>query len=591
MKQFFKMMLASMTGFVLAIFVFFFLAIMIISGMVMGLKSDKEVTVRDQSVLEITLDRPIPERSSDNPFEDFDFSSFSSKQSMGLDDILKNIEKAAKDDRIKGIFLNLTSVQSGMANLEEIRNALLTFKDSKKFIYAYSEYYTQGGYYLSSVADSIFIHPEGGMDFRGLRAELMFFKGTLAKLELEPQVIRHGKFKSAVEPFVNDKMSPENREQIRTFVDGIWKHFLAQIGASRKIDPAAIQVMADEFALRDPAKAAELKIVDAVVYYDQVMESLRRASGLEKENEKIRFVALSKYDNAQVKSDKTHSSQKIAVVYAVGDIVSGKGSEQQIGSETISEAIRKARLDTNVKAIVLRVNSPGGSALASDVIWREAVLAKKAKPLVVSMGNYAASGGYYISCAADTIVAQPNTLTGSIGVFGLLLNAQKMFNNKLGITFDTVKTARYADLGTISRPLTGDERALIQEEIEKIYDTFISHVAEGRRMEKSAVDQIGEGRIWSGTDALRLGLVDKLGGLNTAIDVAAGMAGLENYRITSLPEQKEFLQKLMEDLNSEVRTYFVRNELGENYTYYHSLQQLLNNKGIQARIPYTLEIY
>ncbi|HRU61226.1 MAG TPA: signal peptide peptidase SppA, partial [Bacteroidia bacterium] len=292
-----------------------------------------------------------------------------------------------------------------------------------------------------------------------------------------------------------------------------------------------------------------------------------------------------------VKPEKEFSNRKIAVVYAVGEIRSGQGSDEVIGSERISEAIRKARLDTTVKAIVLRVNSPGGSALASEVIWREALLARKAKPLVVSMGDLAASGGYYISCIADTIVAQANTLTGSIGVFGLLFNTQNMWKDKLGITFDTVRTGRFADIGSLSRPLTAEERAIYQEEVEQIYNVFIGHVAEGRNMTTAAVDSIGQGRIWSGTDAKQIGLVDVIGGLETAKSIAAKMAGLDNYRTVNYPEQKEFLQKLMEDFSADAKAYFAKEELGESYRYYAKLREVLNSQGIQARLPYELFIY
>jgi len=590
MKQFFKFMFASMLGFVLSMFLFFIISLLIISAMISSVSTETKVEIGKNSVLEITLDKTITERTSNNPLEEFNFVSFSTDKNLGLNDILKNIEKAADDDKIKGIFLNLSSISAGMATIEEIRNALIQFKKSEKFIYAYAEDLSQGAYYLASVSDKIFLHPEGSIDFKGFRTELMFFKGALEKLEIEPQVIRHGKFKSAIEPFINDKMSPENKEQIKTLVNSFWNTFLENISTSRNLDMATLQYAADEFTARDALEALKIGMIDSVAYYDEVEDALFQKSG-EVPGKRLKLVSLNKYNKVYVKGTRDFSNQKIALIYASGDIVSGKGSDGQIGSDKMAEAIRKARQDSSIKAIVLRVNSPGGSAIASDVIWREVVLAKKAKPVVVSMGDYAASGGYYIACAADSIVAQPNTLTGSIGVFGLLLNAQKMFNNKLGITFDTVKTGRYADIGTMSRALTGAERSLIQSQIEKIYETFITHVAEGRQLSKEFVDSIGQGRIWSGTDALALGLVDAIGGANDAIVIAARMAKLEKYRIVQLPEQKEFLEKILEDLNAEVGTYFAKQELGDQYKYYEQLKNVVRNNGIQARIPFEVEVY
>ncbi|MBP6335225.1 MAG: signal peptide peptidase SppA [Bacteroidia bacterium] len=590
MRQFFKFMFASMAGFLLALFLFVLLSIAIFSAMVSSMSSDTKVSISKNTILEIVLDKPIEERTSNNPLDEIDLTSFTGDKNLGLNDIVKNIEKASRDNNISGIFLNLSSLSAGSATIEEIRNALLEFKKSKKFIYAYGEDLSQGAYYLASTADKIYLHPEGSIDFKGFRTELMFFKGALEKLELEPQVIRHGKFKSAVEPFINDKMSPENKEQISTLVQSFWSNFLTNISASRNLDIAILQKAADDYATREATEAKSLGFVDEIAYFDQVMDEMQKDERDPKRSVPD-VISLKKYNKVYVKAEKEFSKEKIALIYAVGDIVTGKGSEDQIGSEKMAEVIRKARLDSNIKAIVLRVNSPGGSAMASDVIWREVSLARKTKPFVVSMGDYAASGGYYISCAADSIVAQPNTLTGSIGVFGLLLNAQKMFNNKLGITFDTVKTARYADIGTMTRRLTAEERSLIQSQVEKIYETFITHVSEDRNLSKELVDSIGQGRIWSGTDALSLGLIDAIGGVNTAIEIAARMAKLDNYRVIQLPEQKEFFEKIMEDLNTETHSYFAKRELGEQYKYYEKLKSVVHNNGIQARIPFELEIY
>ena len=588
MKQFFKFMFASMVGFVLSMIVLFFILLGIISGMMLSLKEEGSVNVSDNSILEISFENPIEERTSNNPFENFNLNGINSNRTPGLNDILKSISKAKVDSRIEGILLNLTSIQAGMATIEEIRNAFLDYKKSGKFIYAYSESYTQGAYYLASVADKIYLYPEGDVDFRGLHADLMFFKGALEKLEIQPEIIRHGKFKSAVEPFMYDKMSDENREQVSTFLNSIWNNILNGINASRNIPVDELQKIADNAEARNAENALSLHLVDKLSYYDQLLSDLKMKTD-QGEKEKIKFVSLKKYVRAYVKGDD-FSAKKIAVVYASGDIVSGDGNEDQIGSDKIAAALRKARLDSSVKAIVFRINSPGGSALASDVIWRETILAQKTKPFIVSMGDYAASGGYYIACAADTIVARPNTITGSIGVFGLLFNTQNMFKNKLGITFDSVKTGRYADLGSMNRPMKDNERAIIQGEVEKVYDTFISHVAIGRKMTKENVDNIGQGRVWSGVDAKRIGLVDVLGGLNDAISIAAKKANLTTYRTIALPEQKEFLEKLVEDLNAEAKVYFAKQQLGESYLYLETFNDLAKQKGIMAKIPFMMKI-
>jgi len=580
-------MFASMLGMVLALILFFFISIAIIGAMVSSV-GKKETVISNNSVLEIKLDKPIKERSSKDPFSEFSFSLTEKKQ--GLDDILKDIDKAKRDSHIKGILLNLSSMREGAATVEEIRNALLDFKTSGKFIYAYSDGYMQSTYYLASVADKIFLQPEGDFDFRGLHAELMFVKGTLAKLEIEPEIIRHGKFKSAVEPFINDKMSPENRLQISTLLNSVWDNYISKVAASRKLDEKTLRDAATDMKIQKPQDAVELGLVDKLAYFDEVLSELKHKTG-QKESEKIKFVELKKYDNATVSSGKPFSNKKIAVIYAVGDIQGGKGDENTIGSDKISETIRKARMDSSIKAIVLRVNSPGGSALASDVIWREVLLAKKAKPVVVSMGDVAASGGYYISCGADAIVAEPNTITGSIGVFGLLFNTQKMFNNKLGITFDTVKTGRFADLGNTTRPLSQEERDIIQRQVERIYDTFITHVSEGRNVSKALVDSMGQGRVWSGVDAKRLGLVDELGGINVAIELAAKKAKLDNYRTIALPEQEDFVSKLVEDFSTKMSTKAIQENLGESYQYYQHLTSLLKQKGVLARMPFEVEIY
>lgn len=588
MKQFFKFMLASMAGFFIAGFLlllFFFIGI---SSMVTGISEEKKTMIKDHTIIEITLNGPIKERSDKGPINGIDFSGISVNKSPGLDDILRSLKEAKNDSKIDGLFLNLSGLQAGLATVEEIRNALLDFKTSKKFIYAYSEGYSQGAYYLASLADKIYLYPEGEIDFRGFHAELMFFKGTLEKLEVEPEIIRHGKFKSAVEPFILDKMSPENREQTRVFMGSLWNQFISDIAESRKIDVKDVQEIADNLGARTAQSALDAKLIDQISYYDEVLDELKRKTGTKNED-KLSFVDLKKYSHSY-NQIKEYSAPKIAVIYANGEIVSGKGDEEQLSSDKIAAAIRKARTDSTIKAIVLRVNSPGGSALASDVIWRETILAKKAKPLVVSMGDYAASGGYYISCAADKIVAQPTTITGSIGVFGLMLNAQKLFNNKLGITFDTVQTGRLSNLGSFTHPLSSEERAILQQSVETIYDKFTSHVAQGRKMEQSAVDSIGQGRVWSGTDAKRLGLVDEIGGLDDALRIAAGLAKLPKYRTVAMPEAKDFVKQLLEDLGEDVKVTYAKDQFGQAYDYYADVRSMINMRGVQARLPFTMTI-
>jgi protease IV len=587
MKQFFKFMFASMLGTFLTLMVIMFLSLMIFFGMVYSLKDDEKAKVEKNSVLEIRLDEKIVERGSDESFPKIDPLAQTIETSLGLNQIISSIEKAADDENIKGIFLNVEGVEAGMSTVTEIRNALIEFKKSKKFITAYSEFYSQKGYYLASVADKIYLNPEGYLDFRGLRANPMFYKGTLEKLDVKVQIIRHGKFKSFAEPFFLDRMSKENREQIGQLLSTIWDEMLGNISASRNISVDELKDISNNLLIRKAADAVSYKLADEIAFYDEVERNLKKSCGIE-EKSKLKPVALAKYSKGA--GEQEYSKNKIAVIYAVGGISGGTGDEENIGSETISKAIRKARLDSTIKSIVLRVNSPGGSALASDVIWREVTLAKKAKPFVVSMGDVAASGGYYISCAADTIVAQPNTITGSIGVIGIVLNTQKFFSNKLGITFDTVKTGRFSDFGSQNRPLTAEERKIGEGEVERIYSGFVAHVAEGRNMNAPDVDSIGQGRVWSGVDAIKIGLVDKLGGLNDAVEIAARMAKLDKYRTISLPEQKNFLERILENISADAKAKNIREALGDAYPYYMQLKKILTMRGIQARMPIEIVI-
>lgn len=588
MKQFFKFMLASMAGFILTMMIMFIISSIFIASII-TMASKQEVVIQSNSVLHLKLDQAIPERSPAGPFAFSSTNIFETTNIPGLLETLDLIKAAADDENIKGIYLDLSDIPSGMATLEEIRNELLEFKKSGKFIYAYGEVYSQKAYYLATVADQICVNPEGAIDFKGLTGQVMFLKGLLAKLEINPQIIRHGKYKSAIEPLISDKMSEANKEQTRTYIGTIWNHVVNGISTQRKIEVGKLMQIADSLSVETAEDAVEYGLADQAAYKDQFLDMLRGKLGLD-EKDKIRLVTLNKYKDSKPKKDKKFSKEKIAIIYAVGDIAGGEGSDEAIGSERISKAIRKARMDSSIKAIVFRVNSPGGSALASDVIWREVVLAKEKKPVVVSMGDLAASGGYYIACAADTIIANPTTLTGSIGVFGVIPDFQKFFNNKLGITFDNVKTNLNSDYLTVTRPMTSYEEMVITRSVNRIYDTFITHVAEGRKMTTADVDSIGQGRVWSGLDGLKINLVDETGGIRKAVAIAASMAGIDDYRIISLPSQKDPFTQIMEDISGNPSESKLKEQFGVFYPFYKEIQYLSRINGVQARMPYSIEV-
>lgn len=588
MKQFFKYVLATVVGVVLSSILLFLIFFGIMAAIVSSIGSDKEFVVKDNSVLKISLAYPIEERTSKNPFEGgFNFANLSSDR-LGLNDILARIKMAKEDDKIKGIYLDMSMVPSSFATLEEIRDALLDFKSSDKFILAYSEIYSQPAYYLASTADSVFLNPEGILDFRGFASQSMFFKGTLEKLGIEAQVIKVGTYKSAVEPFILDKMSEPNRLQVSSFLGSIYDHYLKGISNSRNIPVDSLRTIADELRVRSAEDAVAVKLMDGLKYKDEIISDLKKRLNV-KEDKEINLVTIEKYSNPDAKS-KTNPKDRIAVVYASGEIVSGEGSDSQIGSEKISRAIRKVREDEKVKAVVLRVNSPGGSALASDVIWREVKLTKEVKPIIVSMGDLAASGGYYIACAADSIFAQPNTITGSIGVFAVIPNLQNFFGNKLGITFDEVKTGKYSDLGNVSRPLTTDETGILQQQVDQIYFTFTKKVADGRNKDRSYIDSIGQGRVWTGEQALGLGLVDRLGSIENAIQSAAKMANIEEYRLVNYPALSDPIQSFLGNTSNNISVWFMKREMADAYPYYKQAKQIIEQTGVQARIPYTITI-
>ncbi len=589
MKQFFKFMFASMLGFLLTMLIMGIFFFMLVASLV-ALTGKEEVKVKSNSVLLLTLDAPIPERSNDNPVNFSPTTLSFSKSTPGLLETLDLIEQAAIDDDIKGIYLNLSLVSSGMATVEEVRNALLKFKESGKFIVSYSEMYTQKAYYLATVSDQICLNPEGMLDFRGMAAEITFFKGLLGKLDVNAQIIRHGKYKSAIEPFISDKMSEANKEQTLSYISSIWNHILGGISAARNIPVEELNHLADSLLIQTPQDAAKYHLADQVIYKDQFLDMIREKLGKEKDHE-IEFITIDKYKDAPTKNKRSMSKDKIAVIYATGSINGGEGDETSIGSESTSKAIRKARADSSVKAIVFRINSPGGSALASDVILREIKLAREVKPVVVSMGDYAASGGYYIACDADSILANPTTLTGSIGVFDIIPDFGNMLKNKLGITIDRVMTNKHADYISVTRPMTAYEAEVMTRGVERIYDVFVGHVSEGRHMSVEAVDNIGQGRVWTGTEGKKNGLVDNLGGLKEAIRVAATLANLEDYRIKSLPELKAPFEKLMEEITGSSSDSRMQKELGAFFPLYVELKALTEMEGVQARLPFIMNMY
>ncbi|MDA3929806.1 MAG: signal peptide peptidase SppA [Prolixibacteraceae bacterium] len=591
MKGFLKYTLATVVGIIIVTV----LSMLIMGGIISAVMSSskKEVVIKDKSMLQLKLASPVVDRAPNDPFQDLNIPGFDSYKKIGLNDITSAIEKAKDEDKIKGIYLRLDNLAAGYAASEEIRNALLDFKTSGKFIYAYSESYSQKAYYLASAADKVFINPEGMLMFTGLASQPLFFKNALEKLGVEMQIIRHGKFKAAVEPFMLEKMSPENRKQTEVYMGSIWENLLEGISESRGISVDQLNEIANENLLfRNVDLAQQYQMVDSVLYEDQVLDFLRGETGI-KPDKGIPVVSVSDMKQVPAKrKGKGLAKDKIAIIYASGDINVGGSPDdgEAISGRHIAREIREIRTDSTIKAVVLRVNSPGGSALGSDLIWREVKLLAEQKPTVVSMGNLAASGGYYIACAADTIVSNPSTITGSIGVFGVIPNFQNLLEDKLGINHDIVKTNSLSDMPSTNRALTKTERALMQNMVEETYATFVNHVAEGRGLSFEQVDAIGQGRVWTGENALELGLVDVLGDLNDAIDIAAEMAELDNYRISNYPKQKDPLESLLKDLSSKVKYWAIESEFGEAAKYYKTLESLKEKNEIMTRLPYGIEL-
>jgi protease IV len=590
MKQFLKFTLASMLGIFLSFLLFFVISVVLLTIIIASLQVQKIERIPPDTVLEIKLNYSVPERSYQSFQTITSFPYVSARRQAGLPEIIDNIRKAKSDVNVKGIYLNLNNFVGGsLTTVEALRRELIDFKKSKKFVIAFGDYISQKAYYLSTVSDKIFITPQGYLDFRGLSVEIMFFKNTLDKLEIEPQVFQAGEYKSATEPFRLDKMSEPNRRQVTDLLTSINNHMLGEINVGRKISIDSLKLIANNMLIHFPEDAGKFRLVDSLYYKDQVYDEMKKMVGISKRN-KLNLTYIEDYTNVKA-SDNSSSRNRIAVIYALGEIQRTSGDENTIGTENITDAIRKAKDDERVKAIVMRVNSPGGDALTSDIIWREVVLAKKQKPFIVSMGSVAASGGYYISCAADEIIAEPNTITGSIGVFGIIPNLKNFLKDKLGITFDRVNTGKYSDLFNLTRPLSGEEKIIFQSAIDRIYNTFVNKVAEGRKKTFNEIHKIAQGRVWSGLQAKENGLVDDIGGLKDAIKIASDKAKIRQYSIVEYPAQRSIIRTLLEDFSADAEMSFLKFKSGDDFRIYNQLNEIKNLKGIQARLPVQLDIY
>ncbi len=598
--NFWKMFFASLAGSIIAIFGVGLILILIFTVTLttslagaMGGKDESSKNVKKNTVLEISLDGQIVERGlKDSP--QFNFASLGGgTETIGLNNILSRLRAAATDDKIEGVYLNLSGVTGGFSMITDIRDELMKFKESGKWTVAYSEGYTQGGYYLASAADEVYLFPQGSLDISGLSAELLFYREMLEKAGVEIQILRgpNNKYKSAVEPYFRDEMSAESRLQYEELLNDLWQIMVDDISASRGISGDELNQIADSILIRVAEDAEDLDLVDELLYEDEVLELLKEKLKIESDDE-INFMSLVDYRSKKDDEDEDISDE-IAVVYAVGGIESGEGDDATIGSERIAQALRDARLDEDTKAIVLRVNSPGGSALASDVIWRETQLIKQAEiPFVVSMSDLAASGGYYIACAADRILASDATITGSIGVFGMLPNAKSLMEDKLGIHTDRAGTNANGRIGAFN-PLNDTQREAIEESVFDIYGDFVGIVAEGRGMTVDQVDAVAQGRVWSGTDAITAGLVDELGTLERAKEVAAELAGISSYDVREYPKLKDPFEELLKELGAEIRMEKIAESFGVDAALIKEMNSLLKEKNtvsIQARMPYSLKI-
>ena len=583
--NFLRNLLAAIIGTLIAFGIMFFMFVIFVSLV----NTEESVSVKKNSVLELQMKYPINDYTGNNEGEPFDILF---DKAQGLDQILHAIKVAKEDDNIKGISISNNYISAGISTTQAIRKALLDFKESGKFIYAFGDYYLQKDYYLASVADSIFLNPVGAVDFKGLSAEVLYFKDLQDKTGVKMEVIRHGKYKSAVEPFLSNEMSEDNRTQIKELMSSIWNSIISEISVDRSISEQDINIIADTLGGRKPEYAKASGLLDEVVYYDEYENRLKQAIGISKED-KLNSISLEDYMKMSRKKKLYSGKDKIAVIFAQGNILYGEGGPDMIGQGIMNKAIIKARDDKTVKAIVLRVNSPGGSALTSDIIWRELEIAKGKKPLVVSMGDVAASGGYYISAGADQIYAEPTTITGSIGVFGTIPNINELAAN-IGINAEQVGTNKNSVDYSFFEPMSDEFRAYVKEGIESTYQTFLTKVSEGRNITIAEADSVAQGRVWSGAEAKKLGLVDELGGLDDAIEAAALLADVDSYSVKKYPKYKSSFERLMEDFGGASifnKEELIREEIGaEVYGIYKEVRSAMEQKGIQARLPFTLTI-
>lgn len=582
--------LGNVLAVIVGLLIFSVMSFFIVAGIIaIASSSEDEVKLKENTVLHLNLDgRVLVERTNDQDPDFSAFDLFGNMSTVGLVNMKRAIEGAAENENVKGIYLNAGTFVAGQAGLKELRDALAKFKESGKFIISYGEMYTEGGYYLSSVADEIYLNPSGMMEFNGFSSEIIFLKGAFKKLEIEPVVFRVGEFKSAVEPFLLDKMSDENRLQTETFLNDLNEVSLEQISESRSIPLDRLKEINNQMLVRKVQDAKDLQLIDGAWYEDQVISMMKEKLGLE-EDDSIPTINVTKMNSA-TKSKNRLSKNRIAVIIAEGDIMGGE-TEGTIGSDQFKEEIKKARKNKDIKAIVLRINSPGGSALASEVMWRELEEASKEKPVIASMGEVAASGGYYLAAAADTIVAQPNTITGSIGIFALWFNAQGLLNNKLGITTDVAKTGELSDFLSPTRKLSDLEKSIFQNQVEEGYDIFLDRVALGRNMSVEEVNAVASGRVWSGVQAKEKGLVDVLGGLEDAIKIAAEKAGVaDDYRVVYYPEEKPWFEKFLSQFSNEVQAFYMRQKLGDLYPYVQQLEKVSQYKGTMVRMPYDIVV-
>jgi protease IV len=588
MLQFLKFVLATLVG----LFLFFLVSFFILIGIGSALSSNEKTVIKENSILRINLDRPIQEVGVENPFSEFSLPFTDNTDVIGLKDIREALTYARTDDNIKGVYIQAEDPETGLATLEEIRNELLEFKKSGKFIYSYGEYYSEKGYYLASVANKIYLNPAGGMEWNGMSAEYEFYKGTFDKLDIKPLVFRVGEFKSAVEMFSRKDMSEASKQQSTELLDALYTNYLTNVSKSRGISTAELRNLADSLVINDPEAAVRHKLITHTAYTDQVDVALKKELKL-KDKEDIEFVSLRKYLKGDHPSQKGDFNQRIAVVVAEGNIVSGDAGEGNISSDKFVKELKKIRENDKIKAVVLRINSPGGSSLASDVMWREIKLTAAKKPVIASMSDVAASGGYYMAMACDTIVAQPTTITGSIGIFAMLFNVQDFMNNKLGITFDQVKTNPHADWPTLTREMTEFEKAKIQRSVNDGYATFTSKAAQGRDMSVEKLRSLASGRVWSGVEAKSNGLVDILGGLDEAIRIAAKAANLkeDDYRVRFYPEKINPLENMINDLVGKGEERAMGRQLGELAPYMKMYRDLMHMQGLQARMPFQLSIH